>query len=424
MRAFLHLTQVSLGYQPDHVMSLGIMMHFLDPKDAEDIKSWIGRAAFIDRVQQRISTVPGVLAVAVSTDATPPNAGAEVSFDLRGTSSQSRQQARACGVSPEYFSTLRVPLLAGRVWSAAENRQGGSVAVVNQSFARQYGVRIGQRLHPHISSHTSTVLADPSAADGGREIVGIVGDSRNDGLSSPVMPAVYVPYTTLMPPYAQFLIRTHGDPLTYLHSIRAAVATIAPDQQVSNGTDTLSEAVARDPQWSRRRLFSILFGVFSAIALTLALVGIFSVVAYSVDQRTTEFGVRLALGAPRTHVLWVAALVALISTDIGVALGLALDSFLGVILARWMQSTFAATGLLSAAALLILSALAACSLPASRAASVHPRKRSAMNEGTLRITDFGLADLVARERVVRFLAAQSPIRRSDIEAAAEGFPLI
>jgi ABC-type antimicrobial peptide transport system permease subunit len=111
-----------------------------------------------------------------------------------------------------------------------------------------------------------------------------------------------------------------------------------------------------------------LFGVFSAIALTLALVGIFSVVAYSVDQRTTEFGVRLALGAPRTHVLWVAALVALISTDIGVALGLALDSFLGVILARWMQSTFAATGLLSAAALLILSALAACSLPASRAA--------------------------------------------------------
>jgi ABC-type antimicrobial peptide transport system permease subunit len=175
-----------------------------------------------------------------------------------------------------------------------------------------------------------------------------------------------------MPPYAQFLVRTQGDPLTDLHSIRAAVAAVASDQQVSNGPSTLSEALERDPQWSRQRLFSILFGVFSAMALVLALVGIFSVVAYSVAQRTTEFGVRLALGAPRTHILWVATRVALISTAIGVALVLALDSFLGVILARWMQSVFAATGLLAAAALLILSALAACSLPASRAASVPP----------------------------------------------------
>jgi predicted permease len=372
MGAFLHLTQVSLGYQPDDVMSVGIMMHFHDPKDAEGIKSWVGRAAFIDRVQQRISTVPGVLAVAVSTNATPPYAGADVSFDLRGTASQKRQQARACGVGPEYFSTLRVPLLAGRVWSAAENRQGGSVAVVNQNFARQYGVRIGQQLRPHISSDTSTFLADPSAADSWREIIGIVGDSRNDGLSAPVRPAVYVPYTTLMPPYAQFLVRTQGDPLAYLHSIRAAVATVAPDQQVSKGPYTLTEDLQRDPQYSRQRLFSILFGVFSAMALALALVGIFSVVAYSVAQRTTEFGVRLALGAPRMHVLWVATRVALVSTVIGVAVGLALDSFFGAVLARWMHSVFAATGLLSAAALLIVSALAACFLPARRATAVPP----------------------------------------------------
>ncbi len=372
MRAFLHLTQVSLGYQPDHVMSIGIMMHFHDPKDAEGVTSWIGRSAFIDRVQQRIAAIPGVLAVAVSTDANPPFAGAEVNFDLRGTSLQSPQQARACGVGAEYFSTLGIPLLAGRIWSAVENRQGGSVAIVNQSFARRYGVRVGQRLHPHISSDTSTFLAAPSTADGWREIVGIVGDSRNDGLSSPVLPAIYVPYTTLMPPYAQFLIRTHGAPLTYLHAIRAAIAAAAPDQQVSNGTDTLSEALARDPQYTRQRLFSILFGVFSAMALALALVGIFSVVAYSVAQRTTEFGVRLALGAPRPHILWVAARIALVSTAIGVALGLALDAFLGKLLAHWMHSAFAADSLLSAAALLAISALLACALPARRATAVPP----------------------------------------------------
>jgi ABC-type antimicrobial peptide transport system permease subunit len=175
-----------------------------------------------------------------------------------------------------------------------------------------------------------------------------------------------------MPPYAQFLIRTHGDPLTYLHSIRAAVATVAPDQQVSNGTDTLNEALALDPQYSRQRLFSILFGVFSAMALILALVGIFSVVAYSVTQRTTEFGVRLALGAPRAHILWVATRIALISTAIGVALGLSLDAFLGKLLAHWMHSVFAADSLLAAAALLAVSALLACALPAGRATAVPP----------------------------------------------------
>ncbi len=189
---------------------------------------------------------------------------------------------------------------------------------------------------------------------------------------SRVQPAIYLPYTTLMPPYAQFLIRTQGDPLTYLHSIRAAVASVAPDQQIANGVFTLDEAIERDAQYSRQRLFSILFGVFSAMALALALVGIFSVVAYSVAQRTTEFGVRLALGAPRVHILWVAARIALVSTAIGVATGLALDAFLGKLLAAWMHNAFAATGLLSAAALLILSALVACFLPARRATTVPP----------------------------------------------------
>jgi ABC-type antimicrobial peptide transport system permease subunit len=108
------------------------------------------------------------------------------------------------------------------------------------------------------------------------------------------------------------------------------------------------------------------------MALALALVAIFSVVAYSVAQRTTEFGVRLALGAPRTHILWVAGHIALISTAIGVALGLALDAFLGKLLAHWMHSAFAADSLLAAAALLTLSALLACALPATRATTVPP----------------------------------------------------
>jgi ABC-type antimicrobial peptide transport system permease subunit len=108
------------------------------------------------------------------------------------------------------------------------------------------------------------------------------------------------------------------------------------------------------------------------MALALALVGIFSVVAYIVAQRTSEFGVRLALGAPRRHVLWVAARIALVSAGGGIVIGVAFDSFLGAVLAHWMQSTFAAGSLFAAAAFLALSALLACLLPARHAFAVPP----------------------------------------------------
>jgi ABC-type antimicrobial peptide transport system permease subunit len=180
----------------------------------------------------------------------------------------------------------------------------------------------------------------------------------------------------VMRPYAQFFVRTQRDPLAYLQSIRAAVAAAAPGQTLSNssfnGTVTLNEAVERDAQYTSQRLFSILFSVFSAMALALALVGIFSLVAYSVAQRTTEFGVRLALGAPRKHVLWVAARIALVSAAGGIAIGVALDSFLGAVLAHWMQNNFAVRSLFAAAALLAISALLASLLPARRAISVSP----------------------------------------------------
>src|SRR5580700_8626309 len=379
IRSFLHLMQMPLGYDPANVMKLGIMLHTHDPGEWGRIQSREARTAYIEQIREKIASVPGVSTVAVGTDATPPYTGTESSINIDGTRDREQPQARVMLVDQRYFAALRIPVLEGRIWNTDENTRGDFIAVVNHAFATRYRSSFNtlalQLSIPGLTSknHYQVTSAQSTAA---RQIIGVVGDARNDGVDRPVVPAIYVPYTAVMLPYVQFFVRTQGDPLTYLHAIRGAIASVASDQQISNGgfngTFTLNEAIERDAQYSRQRLFSILFGVFSAMALALALVGIFSVVAYSVAQRTTEFGVRLALGAPRAHVLWVAARIALVSAAAGIVIGLAFDSFLGAVLAHWMQSAFAAGSLFAAAALLALSALLACLLPARHAIAVPP----------------------------------------------------
>ncbi len=379
IRSFLQLKQVPLGYAPANVMKLGIMMHVQDRDEWSRIQSREARTTYIEQIREKIAAVPGISSVAVGGNAMPPHTGNETSFEIDGNRDREQPQARVMFVDQRYFAVLRIPLLQGRLWSADENNRGDFVAVVNRAFATRYlssSNTMGRQLRiPDLTPRNRYQVASAQST-AWRQIIGVVGDARNDGVDHPVVPAIYLPYTTVIMPYVEFLVRTQGDPLAYLHSIRAAIASVASDQQISNstlhGTFTLNEAIERDPQYSRQRLFSILFGVFSAMALALALVGIFSVVAYSVAQRTTEFGVRLALGAPRRHVLWVATRIALVSAGGGIVIGLAFDSFLGAVLAHWMQSTFAAGSLFAAAAFLALSALLACLLPARHAIAVPP----------------------------------------------------
>jgi predicted permease len=371
IRGFLRLTQMPLGYDPTNVMQLGIGLHVDNPA----LQSREARASYTEQIREKIASVPRVSTVAVSVGATPPGADVQTSFVVDGSGDGEQTQARVMLVGQRYFAALRIPLLQGRVWSTDENSRGDFVAVVNRAFATSYlssSNALGRQLRIPALPFQNRLTASSAQSTAWRQIIGVVGDARNDGIGRPVVPAIYLPYTTLMRDWAQFLVRTEGDPLTCLHSIRAAIASVASDQEISNGTFTLNEAIRRDAQYSRQRLFSILFGVFSAMALVLALVGIFSVVAYSVAQRTTEFGIRLALGAPRAHVLWIAARIALVSAAAGIVIGLAFDSFFGAVLAYWMQNAFAAGSLFAAAALLTLSALLACLLPARHAIAVPP----------------------------------------------------
>lgn len=376
-QGFLAVMRAPLGYQPKNVMQLGFLMHFENPKVWSQIGGRDERAAFVERIRQKIAAVPGVLSVAVGTWATPPSSGQANGFQIEGQAGGGAgAQVDVEFVSPEYFATLGIRLLQGRVWDEAENARGDGVAIVNAVFAREYlsgRAAVGQQVRiPDLATHPPLVAA--SAQSGGwRQIVGVAGDACDDGVDRPVVPAVYLPFTASLPPLAQYDIRTRGEPLAYLRAIRAAVASVEADQQISNGAQDLEEAIRQDPLWSRGRLFSTLFGFFSALALLLALVGLFSVVAWSVAQRTPEFGVRLALGASRGHILWVAARAAAFAVALGLAAGGLADLVLQRTLAGWINNGQVGwTSTAEAVFLLIVCATLACGLAARRAASLHP----------------------------------------------------
>jgi predicted lysophospholipase L1 biosynthesis ABC-type transport system permease subunit len=292
--------------------------------------------------------------------------------------SAQQQQLRTNFIDSQYFSVLHIPLLDGRLWNDSENSRGAAVAVINQTFARQHfpnGKVIGQQIRMtdlHLQPNDEAAVGVSGLQDW-LQIIGIVSDSLNDGLDKPVQPALYMPYSRFMWMGTQLLVRTQGPPLASLHSVQLAIHSINPDQQTERNVLDLQGWIDREPEFQQQRLFSILFALFSSLALALALVGLYSVVSYSVAQRTNEFGIRMALGAQRSHVLWIVARNIGITVSSGLVAGLLIFLTLHKLLIHWTQNSYSSPLILAAvAALFILCAAIACTIPALRAASIDP----------------------------------------------------
>jgi predicted permease len=371
MEGFVQLMHKPLGYDPHNVMSVGI------PLRENSYATWAARAAYFEQLRAKVAETPGVTMAAISSNATPPRNGWISRFEILGKPAVEQQMGSINLVGPGYFAALRIPLLQGRVWTETENHNGAHVAVINRTLAQRYfpnGDAIGHSVKlPAVEDRPPAILLAPNLADSWLPIVGIVEDARNDGLRNSVKPAIFLPYTLFMHEGTQILVRSEVPPLTLLHAVAAQLTAVNPDQQTWSEIQDLDTWISEEPEWQQEHLAAWIFGVFAWLALALAAVGLYSVVSYTVAQRTNEFGIRMALGAQRGDVLRIVFASTLGSVGSGILAGLALTLAMNTILAKWAEGNSRDPIILLAGALLLtLVSGIACAIPARHASEIDP----------------------------------------------------
>jgi predicted permease len=370
MKAFLAKVHTPLGFDPDHVFAMNVAM----PKGATS--TWQERINQNEMVRQAVAQAPGVAEAGVSTSWFPGFGGFNAKIEIQSKPTLTDSQAVLTLISPQLLSTLRMPLLRGRIFDDAESRRGAHLAMVNQAFGKQYLGDldpIGQNVRsPMLKMDQPNVLSAQSPDDW-LEVVGVVGDAKNDGLEHPVKPAIFLPYSFLLLPQERFMVRASGDPETAIRSVKERLREVNVEFVVG-GDHTLAWWLDTDG-WGRERFIATLFSLFAILALVLAATGLYSVVSFAVTQRTQELGIRMALGARRGTVVQLVLGATAAMLGAGVAVGLLLSVILNRVVASWAGgSSRDPVTLLAAASLLVLVAGVACVLPAWRAASIDPMR--------------------------------------------------
>jgi predicted permease len=360
VRSLQRAEHSDLGFDPRNVLNVT-----LDPGEIGYTSSQ--GAGFYRQMLARVRSLPEVQSASLATIV--PLGDSVEGDEIAVTSYVPRPgepvNADDNAVSPDYFKTMRIPVLEGRDFSDFDTESSGHVAIINQAMA--------ERFWPGSNpiGRTFKRNGDPRHAI---EIVGVVRNSRTEDTYSPYTPTFYVPVTQSYSPVETLHIRTAGPPEAIAPEILRIVRTVAPMAPVVS-IRTMSDAVANGA--NGLMLFNLgakLSGALGFLGLVLAVVGIYGVTAYAVGQRTQEIGLRMALGAQRTNILWMISRQGLAIVGIGLAIGLAIaiatarlvgDFLVGV--APTDPLTYSAVSLL-----LVWVALVACYVPARRAVEVDP----------------------------------------------------
>ena len=370
VRGFIELTKVPLGYRPENVLAINLNL----PKGRYN--TWLTRGEMFQRVLDGIRSVPGVKSAAMTETAMPPYIGFQSDFDIAGRATAVGQKTQVGLISGDYFATVGVPLLRGRLLSDQDIQRAGHFAVINEEMARIYFSQgnepIGQWISVSGLKFNNPDIFTPPAGDQSFEIVGVVATARNQGLRDKPKPAIYVPYTMAMAPGCGYLIRTAGDPHQLVNAIREQVRTVDADQPITQ-IRTLDEML-RDFERAYARFNTTLFTIFAAVGLLLAATGIYSLVSFAVSRRTHEFGIRMALGArPRDVVVLVIGTTVRLMAS-GIAIGLAASLALSSVTAQYVTGWNSKDPVAFAAVILVLTlvAMLASWLPAYRATKIEP----------------------------------------------------
>ncbi len=367
IHSFWKLSRVNLGFRQDHILT------FFLPVTKERFAHPEQISAFYRQLLDKIGALPGISAVTAATGMPILGVSFGMPFNLAGQAvddPSSRPGAGFSMVTPEYFRTFGIRMDKGRAFTEQDTAGGLPVAVVNETFAKKY--------LSNVDPLTQRVVVDqliPGVTKLGPpvewQIVGVYHDVHNGGVRGDGFPEIDVPFWQCPWPQAGVAVRTFGDPSGMTKSITAVVRTLDPDlplDEVKTMDQHVHESVAGE------RFSTVLFASFAGVALLLAAIGIYGVMSFAVAQRTHEIGLRIALGAGPQQVLRLVLGEGMLLALIGLGVGLAGTYFVG----RLMKSMLYQVNAMDPAAIgavtavLLLSALLACYIPARRATQVDP----------------------------------------------------
>lgn len=358
IKSFARLQGINPGFNPKNVLITSIGLPQAKYKEENQ------QVAFYNQLLAGISTLPGVQAAGV-TQSLPLGGDYILGFYIQGRPPYKPGEGPSTNyyaVSPDYFKAMGIPLLRGRIFNDRDVQGAPHVAIINETMAKRFFADedpIGKRIH---------VTNGPETF---REIVGIVGDVRQYGLDRTAPLQTYEPYMQAPFSGVSVVVRTAGDPTNISAGVRGQVMTVDKDQPVSN-IRTMDQIVSSSV--ADRRFSMLLLGVFAAVAMILAAVGIYGVMAYSVSQRTHEIGIRLALGATARDVLRLVVGQGMVLAIVGVAVGVATSFAATRLISTMLFNVSTTDAVIFIGIPLVLGAVAllACLIPARRATKVDP----------------------------------------------------
>ena len=363
VRSFIALNKVELGFDSRNILVLRVDLPEARYPEGAQV------TAFFDSLAVRLRALPGVESVGLGSSVLLSALPQSATLSVRGRPPQDRN-VRSAPVSydsttPDFFKTLRIPLLRGRLFTDADGATRPRVVIVNESLARRFFPE-GDALGKNVSFDNPTDTRARWAT-----IVGVVGDTRRGGVDRAPWDELYYPLPQAPDARMYVLIRTAGDPLALVPSAHAAVWALDRNQPV-HSTHTVDWLLAASH--ANRRFTTLLLGLFSIVALALAVIGIYGVIAYSTAQRTQEIGIRMALGASRANVLTMvlgeAGVIGVIGVAAGIAGALALTRFMSGLLFG-VGARDPLTFVVLPIGLLLVTA-AATLIPAARAVRINP----------------------------------------------------